>query len=160
LFALRIRVRGVAGRLGGRGGGGIGHQYVFRLGAVDQVAEAPAGRRLVAVAAAQALRHQVAAVLRGRAILGGIGIEVGADGAGDHALAFPVAGHGAAGSRRGWACLQSRCARARRTRWFSSWQSTLGLHKRGVGEPWLQHACPGITQEFRARWIDPCHLLT
>ena len=44
----------------------------------------------------QAARHQVAAVLRGRAVLRGVGVEVGADGAGNDALAFRVALHGAA----------------------------------------------------------------
>mgnify|MGYP007089530687 CR=1 FL=1 len=47
-------------------------------------------------AAAAAAGHQVAAVLRGRAVLCGIGVEVGADRTGDDALAFVIASHRAA----------------------------------------------------------------
>src|SRR5690606_17329239 len=70
---------------------GVGHQHVFSLGAIDEVAEAPAGGGLVTVATALAGRDQVAAVLRGGAVLCGVGVEVRADRAGDHALAFAVA---------------------------------------------------------------------
>ncbi len=75
---------------------GIGDQHVLGLRAVDQVAEAPAGSGLEAVAAAQALGNEVTAVLRRRAVLRGVRIEVGADGTSDDPLAFGVALHGAA----------------------------------------------------------------
>ena len=74
----------------------IGHQHVLGLGAVNQVAKAPASGGLEAVAAAHALGDEVAAVLRRRAVLRGVGVEVGADRPGNHALAFCVAHHGAA----------------------------------------------------------------
>jgi len=68
---------------------GIGHQHVFGLSAVDGIAESPAAHGLVAMAGA-------AAILSGQAVLAGVGGEAGADGAGDHPLAFLVALHVAA----------------------------------------------------------------
>ena len=75
---------------------GVGHQQVLGLGAVDQVAIAPAGGGFVTMAAAAARCHQVTAVLRRCAILRGIGVEVGADRPGNHPLALAVALHRAA----------------------------------------------------------------
>src|SRR5690606_5872365 len=71
-------------RYGGQVGLGVGNQYVLGLGTVDAVAKTPSTHGFVAVAAA-------AAVLRGQAVLAGIGGEAGADGAGDDPLAFLVA---------------------------------------------------------------------
>ncbi|MCY1529273.1 hypothetical protein D9M68_644070 [compost metagenome] len=68
----------------------VRHEHVFRLGAVDLVAESPAGRGLVTMAAAKPHRREVAAVLRCDAVLGGIRVEVGADRPGDDPLPLLV----------------------------------------------------------------------
>ena len=74
----------------------IRHQDVFGLGAIDQVAEAPACGEFVAMATAAAAGYQVAPVLRRGAVLRSVAVEVGADSARNDTLAFLVARHGAA----------------------------------------------------------------
>ena len=74
----------------------IRHQHVFRLGAVDQVAEAPAGSCLVTVAGTLPAWDQIAAILRRKTILRRITVEIGTDRTSDDPLSFLVALNSAA----------------------------------------------------------------